>query len=79
MITKTLLIGPRGQITIPKKIRDIFKSKSVKIELLDNEHAIISPVRNVGGSLSKYKRKTDLTFEEIRNESWTKEMEKKYK
>lgn len=79
MTTKTLLIGPKGQITIPKKIRDLFNTKSIKMELVDDEHAVISPVKNVGGSLSKYKKKTDLSYEEIRNIAWKKALEKKYK
>lgn len=70
MISKTLSIGSRGQITLPKKLRDLFKTNSVVIELIDDNHAVLSPVTDVGGSLSKFSKKTDLSFEEIRKQAW---------
>lgn len=70
MTSQTLSIGPRGQITLPKKIRDLFKSNAVVLELVDNEHVMISPVPDVGGAASNYTKKIDLTFEEIRNTTW---------
>tara|TARA_B110000977_G_C10749826_1_gene366381 strand:- start:134 stop:391 length:258 start_codon:yes stop_codon:yes gene_type:complete len=70
MTTQTLSIGSRGQITLPKKIRDLFKSDTIVLELVDNEHVMISPVPDVGGAISDYTKKSDLTFEEIRNASW---------
>lgn len=70
MTTQTLSIGPRGQITLPKKVRDLFKSNTIVLELLDNEHAMISPVPDVGGSIADYAKKTDLNFEDIRNTAW---------
>ena len=54
MTSQTLSIGPRGQITLPKKIRDLFKSNAVVLELVDNEHVMISPVLDVGGAISNY-------------------------
>ena len=52
MITKTLSIGSRGQITLPKKLRDLFKTNTIVLELVDNQHAVISPVPDVGGVIS---------------------------
>ena len=78
MITKTILIGPRGQITLPKKLRDLFKTNTIVLELVDDKHAMISPVPDVGGAISAFKKKTDLSFDEIRNNAWiesTKERE----
>lgn len=78
MISKTLSIGPRGQITLPKKLRDLFKTNTIVIELVDNQHAMISPVPDIGGSISEFKRETDLSFDEIRDKAWmdsTKEKE----
>ena len=71
MSGQTLSIGPRGQITLPKKIRNLFKSNAVVLELVDNQHVMISPVPDVGGAISNYAKKTDLNFEEIRNAAWT--------
>ena len=70
MISQTLSIGPRGQITLPKKIRTLFKSNAVVLELVDDYHVMISPVPDVGGAISNYAKKTDLTFEEVRNAAW---------
>lgn len=72
MIGKTLSIGARGQITLPKKLRDLFKTNAVVLELVDDTHAIISPVPDVAGRLSKFKKKTDLSYDEIRNIAWAK-------
>jgi bifunctional DNA-binding transcriptional regulator/antitoxin component of YhaV-PrlF toxin-antitoxin module len=70
MTNQTLSIGPRGQITLPKKIRNLFKNNAVVLELVDNKHVMISPVPDVGGAVSGYIKKTDLSFEEIRNSVW---------
>lgn len=77
MISKTLLISERGQITLPKKLRDLFKTNAIVLEVVDNTHAVISPIPNVAGKLSEFKKKTDLSFEEIRNIAWTKSTIKK--
>ena len=70
MVSKTLSIGARGQITLPKKLRDLFKTNAVVLELVDNQHAIISPVPDVGGAIAEFNKETDLSFDEIRNSSW---------
>ena len=72
MIGKTLSIGARGQITLPKKLRDLFKTNAVVLELVDDTHAMISPAPNVAGRLSEFKKKTDLSYDEIRNIAWAK-------
>lgn len=72
MLSKTLSIGPRGQITLPKKIRDVFGGDNIIIELVDEKHAIISPVEDVGGALSKYAKRTEMSFDEIREYAWKK-------
>ena len=70
MISKTLSIGARGQITLPKKLRDLFKTNAIVLELVDNQHAVISPVPDVEGAISEFKKETDLSFDEIRNNAW---------
>ena len=76
MITKTLSIGPKGQIILPKKIRELFKTNTVILELVDRNHAILSPVPDVGGSLSGFNKKTNLSFDEVRNSAWIKSRSK---
>lgn len=70
MITKTLSIGPKGQIILPKKIRELFKTNTVVLKLIDNNHAVIFPVPDVAGSLAKFAHKSKLSFDEIRNNAW---------
>jgi len=70
MTSKTLSIGPRGQITLPKKLRDLFKSDSITIEIIDDKHAMISPVPDIGGIISEFQKITNLSFEEIREQAW---------
>ena len=53
MISKTLSIGPRGQITLPKKLRNLFKTNTIVLELIDDTHAVIYPVPDVGGSIAE--------------------------
>ena len=79
MITQTLPIGPRGQITLPKKLRDLFKTNAVIIEVVDEQHAVISPVPDVGGAISEFKKDIGLSFEEIRNNAWHDAINKKEK
>lgn len=70
MNSKTISISPRGQITLPKKLRDLFKTNSIRLEIIDDSHAMISPIPDVGGAISEFKKKTDLSFEQVRNQSW---------
>lgn len=67
MISKALSIGARGQITLPKKLRDLFKTNAIVLELVDNKRAVISPVPDVGGAISEFKKETNLSFDRIRN------------
>lgn len=72
MYSRTLSIGPRGQITLPKKIRDLFKSKAVIIELNNDNQAVLSPVPDISGIIADYKKDSDLSFDEIRKMAWHK-------
>ena len=79
MISKTLSISPRGQITLPKKLRDLFKTNTIVIEIADDKHAVISPITDVAGSISNYNKETNLPFDKIRNDAWNNSSNKKRK
>ena len=49
----TSKITSKGQVTIPKEMRDLIKTNFVRFEFL-NDFIILKPVRDVGGALSKY-------------------------
>lgn len=49
----TAKITSKGQITIPKKIRQMIKGDVVEFEVNEGK-IVLKPVTSVGGSLSKY-------------------------
>ncbi len=52
MTTAAIKITRKGQVTIPKEIRDRLKTNSVYFEVA-NDIVIVKPVRNAAG-ISKY-------------------------
>ncbi len=70
MLLSTLKISSKGQIMLSKKIRKILNSDVVSITLNDDNQVLITPVHELAGSLSSYKKDTSISFEEIRVESW---------
>ena len=56
MTTAAVKITRKGQITIPKKIRDILKANAVFFEV-EGDTVTVKPVRDAGGSLREYARK----------------------
>lgn len=79
-ITNTTKITSKGQVTIPKAVRDILGSDFITFEIDDNNKVIINPVRNARGMLSKYKDQIDkIPFEEIRDLAWKRMIDEHYK
>lgn len=70
MYINTLTISSSGQIVLPKKVRDILKSRTISLEVNEYDQVVISPVHDIGGSLAAYQKPTSLSFEEIRNQAW---------
>jgi AbrB family looped-hinge helix DNA binding protein len=70
MYITTITISPKGQIVLPKKIRNILNTSIISLEINDDNQIIISPIHDVGASLSSYQKNTALSFEQIRQESW---------
>jgi len=68
MITDTIKITERGQITIPTSIRKLLKSNLIVFEVNENQ-VLLKPVRNVAGALKDYN--IDLaTFDQVREKAW---------
>jgi AbrB family looped-hinge helix DNA binding protein len=61
---KVAKISSKGQITLPKSVRDRLGSKLVRV-ISDGEGVRIEPVRDVAGSLKAY-AKSYVTLEEAR-------------
>jgi len=70
MYINTLTISSKGQLVLPKRVRDMLKSNLVSLEVNEHNQILITAVHDVGGSLASYQKDTSLTFEEIRNQAW---------
>ncbi|MCC8400004.1 MULTISPECIES: AbrB/MazE/SpoVT family DNA-binding domain-containing protein [Rickettsieae] len=70
MYINTFTISSKGQIVLPKKVRDILKSNIVTLEVNDNNQLILSPVCDLGGALSIYRKDSEPSFDEIRQQAW---------
>ncbi|HJD65486.1 MAG TPA: AbrB/MazE/SpoVT family DNA-binding domain-containing protein [Rickettsia endosymbiont of Bembidion nr. Transversale] len=70
MYVDTLTISPKGQIILPKKIRNILKTNVISLEVNDNNQILLSPLRDLSGSLSDYNKNTTLSFQEVREQAW---------
>ena len=61
-------ITTKGQVTIPKKIRDALGSDVVEFEVLDGG-VTLRPVKSVAGGLSDY-AKEYVPLEKVRETVW---------
>jgi len=75
MYVNTLSISRKGQIVLPKKVRDMLKTNLVSLEVNEHNQLLISPIHDLGGSLSTYQKPTPLTFEAIRTQAWNDSIE----
>ena len=75
-VERVVRISPKGQITLPKEIRDLLHSDLVSI-VANDEAVRIEPVRDLAGSLSQY-AKTSLGPEEVRETAWAEAMREKH-
>lgn len=68
---RAIKITDQGQITLPKYIRDLLSTESIKLEVGNDNVIRIVPIRDVAGSLTKYAKKIDETdFNIIREKAW---------
>ena len=71
---KTSKITDKGQVTIPKKIRDYLDSQLIEFEI-ENDKVIVRPVKKVAGKLKKYAN-PDLIYKE--KKAWEKAVKEKH-
>ncbi len=71
MTTAAVKITRKGQVTIPKKIRDILKANAVYFEVEDDT-VTVKPVRDAGGSLREYARKAQpgTSMKQVKAKAW---------
>ena len=71
MTTAAVKITSKGQVTIPKEIRDRLKASSVYFEVAEDT-VVVKPVRDVAGSLSEFagKDKPAASMKEMKDKAW---------
>ena len=75
-VEKVVKVSPKGQITLPRGVRELLHSDVVRI-VADEEAIRIEPVRDLAASLSQYAT-SPLTAEEAREVAWTEAVREKH-
>lgn len=71
MTTAAVKITQKGQVTIPKEIREKLKSNAVYFEVEDDT-VMVKPVRDAAGSLSEYAGnvKPGTSMRRMKDKAW---------
>jgi AbrB family looped-hinge helix DNA binding protein len=70
-------ITQKGQVTIPRKIREKLGSEVIEFNIVKDQ-IIIRPLASVAGSLSAYGKKESIPFTEAREKAWDEISREKY-
>ena len=73
----TVKITKKGQVTIPRNIREQLDSQIVEFAIVGND-IVMRPVKSVAGSLSSYAKKEAVTFKEAREKAWDEAVRDRY-
>ena len=71
MATAAVKITRKGQVTIPKEIREKLKANAVYFEVED-DMVMVKPVRDAAGSLREYARnvKPGVSMKQMKDRAW---------
>ena len=71
MTTAAVKITSKGQVTIPKEIREKLKANSVYFEI-EADTVMVRPVRDAAGSLSEYAGnvKPGVSMKQMKERAW---------
>jgi AbrB family looped-hinge helix DNA binding protein len=71
MTTAAVKITRKGQVTIPKEIRDKLNANAVYFEVA-NDIVMVKPVRDAAGSLSEYAGnvKPAVSMKQMKDRAW---------
>jgi bifunctional DNA-binding transcriptional regulator/antitoxin component of YhaV-PrlF toxin-antitoxin module len=73
----TARITKKGQVTIPRKIRDKLKSEVIQFDIVEDD-VVIRPVKSVAGSLKPYAKKGFIPFKEAKKKAWEEVVRRRY-
>ncbi len=73
----TAKITKKGQVTIPRKIRERLDSQIVEFAIVENE-IVIRPVKSVAGSLRSHAKNKAVPFKEAREKAWNEAVKERY-
>jgi AbrB family looped-hinge helix DNA binding protein len=62
-------ITRKGQVTIPRKIRDRLATEVVEFDII-NDEVVLRPLISVAGSLRDHAKKQAVSFEKARDKAW---------
>jgi AbrB family looped-hinge helix DNA binding protein len=73
-------ITEKGQITIPREIREVLKTKLISFSVLEGV-VTLRPIHDVGGSLQAYAKNAASTasFRDIKEAAWEEAVREKIK
>ena len=71
MATEAVKITRKGQVTIPKKIRERLKATAVYFDVV-NDEVVVRAVRDAAGSLSEYAGnvKPGISIKQMKDRAW---------
>jgi len=71
MTTSAVKITRKGQVTIPKEIREKLRTNAVYFEV-ENDIVVVKPVRDAAGSLREYAGnvKPGVSMKQMREKAW---------
>jgi AbrB family looped-hinge helix DNA binding protein len=71
MTTAAVKITQKGQVTIPKEIREKLKANAVYFEV-ENDTVMVRPVRDAAGSLREYAGnvKLGVSMKQMKDKAW---------
>lgn len=71
MTTTAVRITRKGQVTIPKEIREKLNTNAVYFEV-DDDTVMVKPVRDAAGSLSEYagNLKPGVSMRQMKGKAW---------
>lgn len=75
-VERVVKVSPKGQITLPRGVRELLHSDTVRI-VADEDTIRIEPVRDLAGSLSRYALPS-VSPDQEKDTAWTEAMREKH-